>query len=536
MAFLWTGALFILFLQDSATNVHAQATGSSTTVGALICSCEDVPRLLDRMQKLAAIRMLIINKIVNTSTNAPATQQDWAALQTQIRNYLQALQMQNLTQYPETSLFSGNGDPFCGSQMISAGACLDQDFAIHQQMHSASCRAGYWSWQTPWTDRSMIHEELSALQSEIHAIQAAVSLLKCMQAGAGGSGSGSGGGSSNQQSSSGAPAYCKEEDNPDGDTDAEFKLVVQNITTTSVNIPGAVTEMSSRSLNNGQGIQIDIDVHEDGKFDGKGSGQDAGTVAGAAPAETVSGQFGHDQDISASGEINPGTCEGQQCQGDVMHLVLEGAESQQTGQFQARGQLNRNLEQNVSTGSGRIEFDLPAYVGSSAKKVFFDSPMLHSYMTVQIIPGKETPTLPVGTSLLYAEEQCKEAKKLRLGANKNKLTSPKSGSGAGITIPGLTATTMTPPSNGQANSDPAIVIPGLPNLPTKLTPPPNKTNTQPPPSLALKISEAVHLGDSPRLPLSLVVNESIHIADTVQPPVVISIIERVQVSEQSSTH
>jgi hypothetical protein len=63
--------------------------------------------------------------------------------------------------------------------------------------------------------------------------------------------------------------------------------------------------------------------------------------------------------------------------------------------------------------------------------------MIHSYMTVQIIPGKETPTLPVGTSLLYAEEQCKEAKKLRLGGHKNKLAGMKSSSAAGIVIPGV---------------------------------------------------------------------------------------------------
>jgi len=148
----------------------------------------------------------------------------------------------------------------------------------------------------------------------------------------------------------------------------EFQLNMQVVTTSAIAMPGALNEQSGRSLNNGQGITVPLVFHDDGTFEGYGSGSDAGTVRGAAPGETVSGQFGHAQSIAVSGAIQPGGCNTQPCQPDIMHLTLVGGPSQQITQAQARGVLNQNLQQATPTGAAQLQFDLPAYVGGSAQR------------------------------------------------------------------------------------------------------------------------------------------------------------------------
>ena len=361
---------------DTATLPDEPDTSGDATPGVFLdkCFCQDAPRLKDRQQKLEAIKTLIVNKLQSTPANAPAQQQSWAALQSQINGYLQVMQMQGLTTFPDTTLFDGNADPFCGTQTISAGACLDQDYAQHQRVHDPSCRAGNWKWQNQWTDTSMLQEEVVGLQLEINAIKETLKHLGCGER---------------------KPA-CP-----------QFIVVVQNVTTTAINVPG-MTERSGRSLNNGQGITVPLAFQDDGSFSGMGSGVDAGSAAGTTPNESVRSQFGHTQDIAASGTVQPGSCTTEPCQPDVMHLVLVGGPSEQMTQAQARGALNRNLQAATPTGGARLEFDLPAYIGGSAQKTFFSTPILSSGMTVNLLQADNgTPELPEGSSLLESLQECR---------------------------------------------------------------------------------------------------------------------------------
>src|SRR5579871_3916378 len=116
---------------DSAANTNKLSTDSQP----LACSCGDVARLQDRLQKLTAVELLIARTLQSTAAATPASPSEWNSLQGQISGYLQAMQVQGLTTFNDTSLFDGNADPFCGVQKISAGACLDQDFAVHQTGH-----------------------------------------------------------------------------------------------------------------------------------------------------------------------------------------------------------------------------------------------------------------------------------------------------------------------------------------------------------------------------------------------------------------
>jgi hypothetical protein len=115
-----------------------------------------------------------------------------------------------------------------------------------------------------------------------------------------------------------------------------------------------------------------------------------------------------------------------------MHLVLVGGPSQQMTQGQARGDVNRDLSQTTATGGARVEFDLPAYIGGSAQKTFMSTPMLNSYMTVNLVQGNNgAPGLPNGRSVRYELQQCKSGPRAP--------TAGGSG-GAGIVIPGLEGT------------------------------------------------------------------------------------------------
>jgi hypothetical protein len=485
-------------MPNPSQSVQTGSLPDDSTTGVFLdkCICKDAPRLKDRQQKLEGVKTLIINKLQSTPADAPAGQESWAALQSQIDGYLQAMTMQNLTTFPDTSLFNGNGDPFCGPQTISAGVCLDQDYGVHQAVHEASCQAGNWGWQIQWTDSSMLQEEVASLQREIDAIKETLKHLGC-----------------GQQQVHACP---------------QFMIVVQNVTTTSINVPGGLTERSGRSLNNGQGIPVPLVFREDGTFEGFGSGTDSGAAAGAIPSESVRSQFGHTQAISASGTIQPGDCRIQPCQPDVMHLVLVGGPSQQATQAQARGTVNRNIQQTTSTGAARLEFDLPAYVGGSAQKTFFSTPILNSDMTVNLLQADNgTPALPEGSSVLYAQQECKAGPAPASGAT----------GGAGIVIPGSESSipskaAQEPPSKSAPGNTIGVVIPGLENG----VPPPAIEL----PHVTLNVDESVQASDTvpPPVPhLVVAVNESVQASDTVPPPaphLVVLVNESVQTSDAQS--
>src|SRR5690349_15955098 len=54
------------------------------------CSCADIPQLKDRLQKLKGVEALVANTAAATAAGTPASQHEWAALQTQIRNFMTA--------------------------------------------------------------------------------------------------------------------------------------------------------------------------------------------------------------------------------------------------------------------------------------------------------------------------------------------------------------------------------------------------------------------------------------------------------------
>ena len=337
------------------------------------CNCKDLPRLQDRMGKLNAARKLVTKELLSPGST-PATQQAWADVQKGINATLAAAAMLDTTAFPDNSLFSGNGDPFCGMQMISAGACLDEVYGVHQRGHEASCSAGKWRWQTPWSKDSMLEEEAASLQAEMSSIDKTLKQLGCGM----------------------VRAVCP-----------QFMLRVQNVTNSAASMGGMV-EQSSRSLNGQQGILVPLVFYEDGTFEGFGTGVDAGSAAGTEPGETVRSRFGHMQAVEALGQLIPGSCASQPCTPDTMHLVLVGGPSEQITEAHARGQVNRDMQRATPAGAARLEFNLPAYLGGSAQQTFLATAMLNSYLTVQILQGDNGATpLQQGTSLLQAQQQCK---------------------------------------------------------------------------------------------------------------------------------
>ena len=454
------------------------------------CKCGDAQRLKDRLEKLKGAGLLVIKQLQSTPQTKPASRAEWNALQSQINGYLRAMQIQGLTSFPDDSLFLGNNDPFCGPQTVDAGECLNQDFAVHQIGHDASCRAGNWAWQTPWLEKDMWLEEGNTIETEMNIISETIKRM---------------GGCVTTQA-------CP-----------QFGIVVQNVTTSSFNVPGALTGGSARSLNNGQGVTIPLTFHQDGSFEGHGSGTDAGSARGVSPNETVGGTFGHAQDIAASGYIRAGNCGVQPC--DVMHLVLSGGPNQQTTQMQARGVINRDLNGTNPTNAATLEFDLPAYVGGSAQKTFFSTPILNSYMTVNLVEGDNSrPGLPVGSSMLYAMRQCKFGAAAASGGG---------GGAAGVVIPGLEGNTL-PPAGSPQKVGPAkpgtvgIVVPGLEGVtPASSTAVPASVNLQ----------ERVHLTDQPLVPLSLSIPETIHVSDgvTPSPGLIVDVKEAIHISDTTDS-
>ena len=398
----WLCALVLLGVFLPWADAQTRSTPSA-------CTCQDMPDIQDRLQKLQAIKQMALNIFGTASPNTPASQQQWAQLQNGIRQYLQYMQMQSPSGSSGTTLFNNTADPFCGAQANAPTACLSESYAVHQSAHAQSCHVGNWNWQNPWKSVTMLQEEVAALQTEIDFLQS----IKCGVANSG-----------TVPTGQTIPAQV-----PQTGMCTQFQLNIQVVTTSAISIPGALNEQSGRSLNNGQGISVPLVLHDDGTFEGFGSGSDAGTAYGAAPSEVVSGQFGHMQSIAASGVIQPGSCSTQPCQPDVMHLVLVGGPSQQMTQMQARGAVNRNIQQTTPTGAAQMQFDLPAYIGGSAQRTLLATGIINSGMTVNLLQADNgTPVLPDGSSLLYVQQQCKVASVGRGGG---------AGGGAGVVIPGV---------------------------------------------------------------------------------------------------
>jgi hypothetical protein len=516
--------LFLLMpLFDGAWMLRAQPTSGPLPA----CRCDDIPRLKDRLQKLMGIQKLIARKLQSVGQDAPATQADWDSLQTQINNYLRALQMQNLTEFPDTSLFPIQ-DPNCAFSGAPAESCREQEYSVHEQGHSASCRAGKWSWHSPWLAAAMLQEESAALGAEIAALKDAIDGMPC--------------------------APCP-----------RFIVTVQVITNTAFSGNG-LNERSSRSLNNGQGIQVPLTMQANGIFSGVGTGVDAGSARGSIRGESISGQFGHFQSVYATGTIQPGGCDSPPCPGDMMHLTLTGGSSQQITEMQARGVVNRDLNQTTPTGAATLSFDLPAYIGSSAQRTLLANGIVNSVMHVTLGQlGTGATALPAGSSLLYSMEQCGGAN--QVASNNPPPNIPPSGGGGG---PGGGSGSGSGGSSGGGTGTPSgsnhiplvvnesitladqfsspVAVNISENLgltdavevdfPVSLKIDENiKVSDTIPGELTLNISEKIHIGDGIQssLGIPLIVSETISVVDEVPAEVVLNIAEKIKISDAVAT-
>lgn len=329
------------------------------------CTCADLPRLKDRLQKLEGIQKLVARKVQSATPDARATQDEWNAVEAEISSYLKALQLQNMTDFPDSSLFPV-ADPSCDPVPSLAPACTEKEFEAHQHLHAASCSAGKWNWNTAWMSRAMLQEEAAALQAEIDTLKEIIEGLHC--------------------------GPCP-----------QFMVTVQ-LETKIFHSEAAVVVGSERSLNNKQGIQVPLTMSADGSFKGMGTGVDAGGAAGGTVGERISGDFGHLQSIYATGTIQPGSG------GDLMHLTLYGGSSTQITEMQARGEVNRDLNQATPTGPARLYFDLPAYLGSTAQRTLVANGTITSVMRVTVGQAANgAPALNSGSSVLLSVKECRTA-------------------------------------------------------------------------------------------------------------------------------
>jgi hypothetical protein len=375
----WSALLIVALLLSLAAGAQTSSTSTAQPAWLTACGCDDIPPLKDRLQKLEGIKALIGRRQSAVVPGSAATPAKWAALEAAIDQYMQAVQQQGLTNFPQTSLFAPHTDPTCNPVTPPAPNCIDQIFAMHEQAHAGSCSAGRWEWSTPWLESAMLTEEADAIQAEIDSIRASLDHMACQEV----------------------------EKKPPPSTCPQFVVMVQVVTTTGIAQAG-LTEQSARSLNNGQGIKVPLVIHDDGTFEGSGTGIDAGSAAGAGPNERVKSQFAHSQTILASGVIHPGSCAMQPCQKDNMHLVLVGGPSRQITEAQARGMLNKDFSNTTPTGAARLEFDLPAYSGSTAHRTFSPGGFINSNMDVLLLQANDgTARLPEGSSLLYTQKECK---------------------------------------------------------------------------------------------------------------------------------
>jgi hypothetical protein len=295
----------------------------------------------------------------------------------------------------------------------------------------------------------------------------------------------------------------------------QFMINVQVVTTTSVDMPGAITAQSQRSMNQGSGVSIPLTIHDDGTFEGSGSGSDAGTAFGVTRDEEVNSQFQHDVSMQATGVIHPGNCATPPCQPDMMHLELTGTGSPQNTNAQARGTVNRDYGQVTPGGKAIMEFDLPAYVGSSAEQVLMATGFINSKMTVTITaetitdpptPPEQEPPVPPGLPLL--------------GSNGGDGSGSGSGSGGGAAGGGAGAGS----GGGSSGGATGIVIPGLEggckkkNTNSTGVVMPGSESTCEQPHVAVAVDETIHTADTiipPLAHVTLTVNEVIHTTDGV---------------------
>jgi hypothetical protein len=345
------------------------------------CDCADLESLQHRLEEATALKSFLQGKLQAASSSEIASRLRWQNLEAELKSYLQTLTYQHPATPANLAMLNNALDPSCGNQIGSFGACLDQDWAAHQQAHKQSCQAGRWGWQNMWTIKDVHQEEINADQAEVDFLQPEIVRLACQ---------------------------CP-----------HFMIMVQVVTTTSASV-GPLTERSGRSLNGMNGIPIPIVLHDDGTFEGFGSGSDAGTASAQAGPASVNSQFGHQVSIRATGKILPGDCTTRPCKPDMMHLVLAGVTSQQAQQLHATGPgVNMTIRDTTPGGAGVVEFDLPAYVGESAQKIFLANSMINSKMTVMIAPTALTQpgTLQAsaGGSLLYSVLECRLAQVLPPG-------------------------------------------------------------------------------------------------------------------------
>ncbi len=495
---LWRQCLGTLAILGAVFSAGQAQTSSPQSA----CTCQDIPDIQDRIQKLQAIRQMVLNVLGAASPDAPASQQEWTKLQSGIKQYLQYMEMQNSSHGTTgTTLFNNTADPFCGAQASAPTACMNDSYTVHQVVHAQSCHAGRWKWESPWNYVAMLQEETAALQTEIEFLQS----IQCGLPDNAGTPTGVA-----PPTQTPLPGMCP-----------QFQLNVQVVTTTAISMPGVLNEQSSRSLNNGQGISVPLVFRDDGSFEGSGSGSDAGSGYGASPGEVVSGRFGHMQSIAASGAIQPGNCSTQPCQPDVMHLLLAGGPSQQLTQMQARGQVNRDLQQTTRTGAAQMQFDLPAYVGGSAQRTLLANGIINSNMTVMLLQAENgTPALPDGSSLLYSMQQCKGA-----------IGGVRSGGGGGVVIPGVTDVVGLPGAGGGSQNNPNSPVTISVAETIHVTDAPAK-------SLAILVNESIQVTDtaSHAMGAAIFLNERIHVGDQLVQTPAISVTESIHVGDASSVH
>jgi len=475
----------------------AAATAQDSPPSA--CGCSDLPAIQDRIQRLNGVIGLVQKVLSEDPPGTPAKQETWTDTQNNIRSYIQAMQLQNLTVSSDNTLFNNAPDPFCGAQVQAPTACLGEDYAVHQKVHQQSCQAGRWSFQSPWLAETMLQEEIAALQAEVSFLQAH---LKCTPA-----------------KTTVAPVSAPVQQ---AATCPAFQLNVQTLTVSALNTAG-LAEQSQRSLNGGNGVFIPLMVNDDGSFQGSGSGSGGGSVASVTGGQSrMTPMQASTVNMQASGVIQPGSCSVQPCQPDVMHLLLSGNSS--------RG------------GAANLQFDLPAYVGGMAQRTLLAMGPVNSAMVVTLLQGYNgAPALPQGSSVLYSLNQCKAAS--AAPANSNDL---------GVVIPGLEG--GVPLSNG--------IKPGFTNTPpgnlkvavneslqlSDSTPAPaphllvavneslqaSDASPQPAPHLAVTVTESVQMSDaqSPLFsPVVINLNETIHITDKPVPPAMISVNESIHISD-----
>jgi len=186
-------------------------------------------------------------------------------------------------------------------------------------------------------------------------------------------------------------------------------------------------------------------------------------------------------------------------------------------QMQARGAINRNIQQTTPTGAAQMQFDLPAYIGGSVQRPLLAAGIINSNMTVNLLQAQNgTAALPEGSSLLYELQKCRTP------------SAPVvAGGSAGVVIPGIEN------MDGSQNSSAPVTI----NINETIHAGDAATNSPP---AVLTVNEAIHVSDSMRSAtgLNIVVNEPVHVTDAaaVPLPATIQVKEVVHVGDAATAN